>query len=550
MNDEPTPAPPDDDGVGQSGIRFRRWGVSAIWIVPIVAALVGLSMLVHYWSIAGPTITIAFKSGEGLVPNKTPVKYRNVVIGEVSRVELSADRSHVTATVKLQRVAEPFTSKNTQFWVVRPRVGTGGVSGLDTLLSGDFIAADAGDSKGRSHHFVGLEKPPAVTYGEPGKRFMLHAGDLGSLDVGSPLYYRKIEVGQVVSYALDRSGKGVDIEVFVHAPHDARVTRNARFWNASGVNLNVNANGLSLSTESLTSILTGGIAFRAPDYSPDDPPAPEGADFNLFDDQQTALAPPSGPPQYVRLRFEQALKGLSVGAPLEFQGLDIGKVVSVNLDFDAGRQSFPLIVGAIIYPQRMGKAYEKLLQAIEVPPDDENAAAKLLANLVQRGLRAQARTGNVLTGQLLISLDFYPQAEKVEFDARQRPLALPTLAVRPEKIQDQLQQLVDKVNGLPLDSIARHLDGSLAQLQKTLAQFNGQVLPEVHDTLHDLRQTLDTANGALAEDSPERGRLEQTFTELERTARSVRELSDYLNRHPETLLRGRPNDAPPPQSPH
>lgn len=192
------------------------------------------------------------------------------------------------------------------------------MSGIDTLLSGDYIGADIGQAEGRAKRFKGLENPPPITYGEPGKRFTLHTQDLGSLDIGSPVYYRKIPVGQVVAYALDADGKGVNIEVFIHAPNDAYVTDNTRFWNASGIDVNIGANGVAIKTESLSTLLVGGIAFRAPEYSPNDSAAAEARTYELFDDQQTALAPPSGKAQYLTLRFDQAMRGLKVGAPVEF----------------------------------------------------------------------------------------------------------------------------------------------------------------------------------------------------------------------------------------
>ena len=266
-------------------VQTRRFSVSLVWIVPIVAVLVGISLVVHNWLQEGPSIQVTFKTGQGLEANKTAVKYRNVVIGQVSEVELSQDQKSVTATIKLVKQAENFTRQDSLFWVVRPRIGAGGVTGIDTLFSGDFIGADAGQSDTRAKTFTGLETPPPITYGEPGKRFNLHASDLGSLGVGSPVYYRKIQVGQVVSYALDANGKGVNVEVFVHAPNDAVVTDNTRFWNASGVDVEVGANGFALRTESLSSLMVGGVAFRAPDYSPDDQPAAEDKTFELFDDR-------------------------------------------------------------------------------------------------------------------------------------------------------------------------------------------------------------------------------------------------------------------------
>ncbi len=393
-----------------------------MWIVPIVAVLVGISLVVHSIMQEGPTITVTFKTGSGLVANKTEVKYRNVVIGHVSDVELSDDQKSVNATIQLAKQAESFTRKDSQFWVVRPRIGAGGVSGIDTLLSGDYIGADIGQDNTRAKRFIGLENPPPITYGEPGKRFTLHTDDLGSLDIGSPVYYRKIPVGQVVAYALDTDGKGVNIEVFIHSPNDAYVTENTRFWNASGIDVNVGANGFAVKTESLSSLLVGGIAFRAPEYSPNDVAAAEEKSFELFEDQQTALAPPAGKAQYLVLRFEQALRGLKVGAPVEFLGVEFGRVVSVNLDFDAEKRSFPVNVGILIYPQRLGQAHVKMLKVLNHNPEDEAAGIRLIGTFIDNGLRAQARSGNLLTGQLYIALDFYPKAEKVVFDPTARPL--------------------------------------------------------------------------------------------------------------------------------
>jgi paraquat-inducible protein B len=530
---------------GSPAIKTRRFSVSLVWIVPIVAVLVGISLVVHSVLQQGPTITLNFKTGSGLTANKTEVKYRNVVIGQVTDVALSDDQKSVNATVQLAKQAESFTRADSQFWVVRPRIGAGGVSGIDTLLSGDYIGADIGQSETRARQFKGLENPPPITYGEPGKRFTLHTQTLGSLDIGSPVYYRKIEVGQVVAYKLDAEGKGVDIEVFVHAPNDAYVTQNTRFWNASGIDLSVGANGFALKTESLSSMLVGGIAFLAPPYSPNDKPADEEQTFELFDDQVSALAPPTGDGQYMALRFDQALRGLKVGAPVEFLGIEFGKVVSVNLDFDAKKRSFPLNVGIVIYPQLLGQAHTKLLKTMNNDPKDEAAGVRLIGSFIENGLRAQARSGNLLTGQLYIALDFYPKADKVTFDPTLRPVSIPTIPGNLEQLQEKLESIVNKINQLPIERIAGNLDSNLVELRKGLTQFNAKTLPGVQTTLADVSKTLQSANATLAEDSPQREQLTQTLDELGRMSRSLRELSDYLGRHPESLIRGRPDNAAP-----
>ena len=540
-----SPTPDTPQAPGSPAIKTRRFSVSLVWIVPIVAVLVGISLVVHSVLQQGPTIILNFKTGSGLTANKTEVKYRNVVIGQVSDVALSDDQKSVNATVKLAKQAESFTRADSQFWVVRPRIGAGGVSGIDTLLSGNYIGADIGQSETRAKQFTGLENPPPITYGEPGKRFTLHTQNLGSLDIGSPVYYRKIEVGQVVAYKLDAEGKGIDIEVFVHAPNDVYVTENTRFWNASGIDLSVGANGFALKTESLSSMLVGGIAFLAPPYSPNDKPAGEERTFELFDDQLSALAPPNGQGQYMSLRFDQALRGLKVGAPVEFLGVEFGKVVSINLDFDAKKRSFPLNVGIVIYPQLLGQAHTKLLKTLDHDPIDEAAGVRLIGTFIENGLRAQARSGNLLTGQLYIALDFYPKAEKVAFDPKLRPVIIPTIPGNLEQLQEKLENIVNKISQLPIERIAGNLDSNLVELRKGLTQFNAKTLPSVQNTLADVSKTLQSANSTLAEDSPQREQLTQTLDELGRMSRSLRELSDYLGRHPESLIRGRPDNAAP-----
>jgi paraquat-inducible protein B len=289
----------------------------------------------------------------------------------------------------------------------------------------------------------------------------------------------------------------------------------------------------------------GGIAFRAPEYSPNDQPAAEDKAFDLFEDQLTALAPPSGKGQFLSLRFDQALRGLKVGAPVEFLGIEFGRVVSVNLDFDAKKRSFPVNVGIVIYPQRLGQAHTKMLEVLKHDPNDEAAGVRLMGSFIDNGLRAQARSGNLLTGQLYIALDFYPKAEKVVFDPTARPVSIPTVPGSLEQLQEKLEGMVNKINQLPIERIAGNLDSNLVELRKGLAQFNAKTLPGVQTTLADVSKTLQSASSTLAEGSPQREQLSQTLDELGRMSRSLRELSDYLGRHPESLIRGRPDNAAP-----
>ncbi|KPW34926.1 Paraquat-inducible protein B [Pseudomonas amygdali pv. mellea] len=351
------------------------------------------------------------------------------------------------------------------------------------------------------------------------------------------VYSRRIQVGQIAAFHLSDDGKGVDAEVFINAPNDRFVTTDTRFWNASGIGMTVDADGLKIKTESVSTILAGGVAFVEPDYSPNAPGAAEHARFTLFDDQQKALSPPDGEPGYIRMIFSQSLRGLEVNSPVEFMGITLGRVVSVDLDYDAASQSFTSIVGAVIYPDRLGMANEKIAKTLGVT--DDARTAQLIADFVKRGLRAQPRSASLLTGQLYISLGFIADAAPVPFDVSAQPLIIPTVPGELEKMQEQVQLIVEKVSKLPVQEIAGNLNGSLDEAHKTFKLFNADVMPELHTVLGQSRSTMEIAGAALAEDSPVRQQVSRTMDEVQRTARSLRVLTDYISRNPEALIRGR-----------
>ncbi|OXJ25460.1 mammalian cell entry protein [Burkholderia sp. HI2714] len=522
-------------------VTRNRLRLSLVWLVPLVAALIGLSMVIHAWLSVGPEITITFNTAQGLEAGKTPVKYKDVVIGTVTAISLSDDSSHVVATVSFVKNARNLIRDDTRFWVVRPRVGMSGVSGIDTLFSGAYIGMDTGRSDQSRKAYTGLETPPTVINGTPGTSYALRATDLGSLDIGSPVYYRHLMVGHVASYKLDMQSRDMNLQVFIDAPYDRLVTTDTRFWNASGMDLSLDANGLKLKTQSVATIVGGGIAFATPEDS-SATAAPAGNLFTLADNEASAMAAPDGPSQLIRLRFEQPLRGLAVGAPVEFSGVNMGKVVSTQLDFDRATRRFQSIVMVKVYPYRLGPVIEKLQKT---EGNGNPRAAQFLAGLVEHGLRAQARTGNLLTEQLYISFDFVKNAPKVPFDANATPLTLPTVASTFDKLPEQVADIVDKINKLPLDSIGKHVDSSLTNLDATLRQVNGQLLPSTTRALDQANQTFGALRQGIAEDGPLQENLANTLTEVQRTARSLRTLTDMLGRRPDALLRGTGADHAP-----
>jgi paraquat-inducible protein B len=520
--------------------------LSLVWIVPIVTVLVGLSLLLTHWLQAGPKVVIEFRTAEGLEAGKTQVRYKEVVIGRVDAVSLSPDRDHVTVEVQLDRSAAGVAVQDTHFWVVRPRIGTAGVSGLGTLLSGAYIGVDAGTSSQPRRHFVGLEAPPFVLRGEPGRSFSLRATDLGSLEVGSPVYYRRARVGRVVGYTLDPSSDELIVQVFVEAPYDPLVTSQVRFWNASGLDLQLTASGLSLSAQTITSVLVGGIAFERLPGGEAAPPAAAGARFYLYSDRRSAMAPADGPALTVRMVYEQSVRGLAVGAPVDFLGVEIGTVRALSPQYDPVRRRYPMEVTADIYPLRLGKVRETMVPG--APLEDTQADISFLRTLVDHGMRAQLRTGNLLTGQQYVALDFDPKAPRATLDVSNGVPRVPTQPGTLNELQPQIAEIVAKLAKVPFEDIGRDLRSTLSTARNAIAQLTPdaqRALAGVERTLAGVQESLNRLDRNLLDPSaPVQRQVEDAMTELQRAAQALRALGEYLQRHPESILRGKPPDPP------
>ncbi|WP_066739336.1 intermembrane transport protein PqiB [Cupriavidus sp. D384] len=538
--DTPTPSP----GVPQPARKRRaRWLPSLVWLIPIVAAVVGISLLVNTLTSRGPDITVTFRTAEGLTPGKTAVRYKDVDIGLVKSVRLASDRSHVLASIELTKDAENFAVKDTRFWVVRPRFATSGVSGLETLLSGAYIGVDAGKSTEGRRSFTGLEVPPVVTADASGRQFVLRAQDLGSLDIGSPVYYRRVPVGQVVAYQLEPNGRDITLRVFVNKPYDKLVTADTRFWHASGVDLKLDAGGLKLSTQSLVTVLLGGVAFQAPENTSAHEAAAENTQYLLASDQAEAMKEPEElAPTLAVLNFDQSVRGLSPGAPVDFRGVIVGQVRSIGIEYQRDKKAFRMPVVVELYPSRMGFRERDVA--------DEARKRTIVQALVKRGMRAQLRTGNLLTGQLYVALDFFPKAppaRDIDLDA---PMPeFPTTPGTFDELQAKLGDIVNKIDKVPFEQIGQDartvivsMNKMLETADKLVAQLNGDVAPQVVAALQDARRTLTAANGTLASDAPLQQDTRRMMQELTRTAVSLRALTDYLERHPEALLRGKTED--------
>jgi paraquat-inducible protein B len=523
------------------------WGrLPLVWILPAVVVLAGGFVVIREKLAQGTSIEIRFENAEGLEANKTKVRYKDVEIGEVRDIRVGDDRKEVIVTAEIHRNEESYLLEDTRFWVVRPRVSGAGVSGLATLVSGAYISVDVGHSTAKRDHFVGLEVPPIVTANLPGREFILHADDLGSLDIGSSVFYRHIAAGQVVGYTLDPGGTGVTLKVFINSPFDMYVTDQTRFWQASGIDMSVNADGVKLRTESLASILEGGVAFGT---LPGAPSARVAADtsFTLFNDQDRAMRPAETEVRPFVMYFGGTLRGLSPGAPVDLQGITVGEVKSVDVEYDQrlGLLAFPVVVD--LYPQRLRGRTQRTARAGDGAIDTR----ALIDSLVAHGLRAELKTGNLLTGQKFVSLDMHHDVPKEKVGWTQQPAIFPTISGGLEDIQDSVGVIAKKLSKVPFDQLSGRLMSAMNSLDQTLKSadqllhnVDTNLAPQVQATLAEAQAALKNAKELLGQDAPLENDLGSTLLQVSRAAKSISALVDYLERHPESLLRGKPATSP------
>ena len=531
----------------------RRISFSIVWLVPLVAVLIGGWLVFKALSEKGPEIQITFKSAEGLEAGKTKIRYKDVELGQVSAIKLSKDLSEVVVTAELVKEAENFISVNTRFWVIRATVGVSGVSGLGTLFSGAYITLDPGNPGNETHYFKGLEQPPLVTTDLPGRHFLLKANSRGSLDIGSPVYYRKIQAGQVVAYDLAEDGHTITFKIFINAPYHAYVYQNTRFWNASGIDFQMDTQGVRIDTESLVSILIGGIAFGIPQAEAPSTPAEPEAKFRLFRNADTAKERTYWIKSKSILYFDESVRGLDIGAPVEFWGIQMGEVIDVKLVFDMKKEDFRI---RVVVETEVERFYE----AGFIGNDVERQ--QLFVNLLERGFRAQLKTGNILTGKQTIALDFFPDAPPAGLTMEDGIAVFPTVPTPMEEISTKFMSILQKIDSLPIEQIGkdlgdtikgakqiaespeilgaiRNLNATLEETRLLVSDLRTKVTPEISAVLEEARKSLANAEQVLNADAPLQVKMNTALEEIGGAARSLRLLMDYLERHPESLLRGK-----------
>jgi paraquat-inducible protein B len=547
-------------------IRQRRF--SFVWIIPIVAAVIAIYLGYRTIVQQGPLVTITFNNSEGLTVGQTQVKYKWVALGTLESIDLSPDNSHVIVKVRMNNVGARFLTTHTRFWVVRPSLSVTNLSGLDTLVSGAYIGVDPGVPGGRyDTHFTGLEEPPGVRSDEPGSTYVLHTDSVGSLSTGSPVFYRDVVVGEVLGYDLGDGVGPVTINIFVRAPYNKLVKPSSHFWDSSGISVGVQGGSLHVQVQSLEALLAGGVTFDLPADEASASPSPNNAPFRLYPTEEDAAAAGYQHQIGAVAYFESSVAGVGRGTPVTIFGIQVGNVTDVKFLLDPSTGLAKVRVAMELQPERVisSSEFSRNLKPLDV-----------LQRMVDRGLRVSLETSSFITGQKDVALTFEPGDGHATITREGDAFVLPTAGGGASDILTAASQITAKLSAIPFDEIGRNLNkllvtsnqtlggdqvknalsslaATLQSVQHLVATTDRGLAPTLHElpTLAaNLQATLRGANLAVTQlnrgygnNSDFQRSLGQLMDQADGALRSVKDLADFLDRHPESLLLGRTGHA-------
>jgi paraquat-inducible protein B len=554
MTDTPTQS---TARISTADVKHKSKGFSAIWVIPIVAAVIGGWMVFQNLLQDEPVVEVTFKNAAGIEAGKTLVKLRDITIGKVTKVEFTKDLGTIRVTLEFEGIKTDHIKDSTRFWVVKPRIGIGGVSGLDTLLSGAYIEADPGEGGKPATKFVGMEEPGNYQLGNPGTSYTLKASQLGSLNRGSPIKYRDVAVGHVTRYRLARNSTTVDIEIFIKAPYDKLVKQDTRFWNISGVKIDVGSEGVKVDMESVATLIAGGVAFSNTDSS-SGKQARADSIFNLYnaeDEEEEIKEVAFYVP--IKLYFSDGVKGLDKGAPVEYKGLRLGTVGRVSLEPNEDTAEFRTFAMIRIEPNRLPGMDVYKSDSLE---ERTKGVYEFFKSLAERGVRAQMETGNLLTGKTLISFKPFPDAKKEPMKFVDGTAIFPTVPEslagvmqKVDGIMSKVNEILAKIDAIPITKIGNNLAETtadinaipMAEIGKNLADLTarlgaiptGKISKDLADTMESLQGLIDSLNAAKGGVLGVQTR--RALAEITRAATALRGMAEYLERHPEALLKGK-----------
>lgn len=532
-----------DENKTTAQIKQQRQ-ISAVWIIPILALVMGAWMLFQYISSTGPQITLQLPTADGIEAGKTEIRALNVKVGVITQVTLSENYDHIIAKAQMNKDAERMLREDSMFWVVKPRIGRDGVSGLETLLSGAYIQLQPGKSAEEKEHFTVLDVPPVAAPDAEGRRIILTHREAGKLGVGDPVIFKGFTVGRVEKTSFDVETRQALYQLFIFKPYDSLIRTRSKFWLSSGVDLQLNTEGFELKLGSLESLLTGGVTFDSvPGMDSGDPLTEDMTNFRLYDDvKQLREGIYDEYIDFVML-FDESIRGLKEKAPVEYRGLRIGTVMKVPLRFPTQEESFSVKRIPVLVRIELGRLFDHFHTD---SMDEYNEKLKLE---FARGLRGTLKTGSLITGALYIDTDFYPDAAKYEPSEFLGLSVFPTMRGGFAQVQKQVNDFLYKINKLPMEDTLESLNQTLKTSERTLAsaermansinkllnQNETQQIPaDIRQSLQQLQKTLDGygPNSTMYSD------MQSTLKELEKVMTEFKPVLKQLNDKPNALVFG------------
>lgn len=520
--------------------------LSKIWLVPLLALTIGGWMLYYQWSHQGRLIEIEFAAGAGLEAEKSKIKVRDLDVGVVKRLELKEDLSGVIAYIRMQPGTDTFLGEETRFWLVTPKVSLSGVSGLGTLLSGPYIHMEPAKNGDGRNHFVALSEPPVTEVGTPGLHITLTSNHTFTFKTGDPVLFKGLTVGEFESESFDFEQRTASYRVFIRAPYSQLVTENTRFWNSSGVRVNMGVNGIQLHADSIESLMHSGVTFGVPTGMPKGKVITRNHSYEIFDSYKQASDQRYKAEAKFAIFIESSVRGLEAGAPVEYRGLEIGRVLAVSPQVEDQRPadeklldtSYAIPVIISIQPGR-----------IDGSDNDEGVKQVMRQTMhwVEHGLKASLKTGSLLTGAQYVDLQHYPQDTPYKPTTFMGHPVIPTVSGEFAQLTEKANQVLDTINNIPFDDIATNANQALGNLTATLTSFQqtAERFAALADSVEE-QGTVQHVNALLVQarqllhdysaGSNTNQQVNDTLLNLRQTLNELQPLLKQLNNAPNSLI--------------
>ncbi len=555
------------EGLPRASVKLAIWP-GVVWAIPIAALLIVGYLGLRAFANQGFDVTVTFPSAAGARPGDTKVVYKGIEVGHVTRVSLNRDAHRVDVRLHLDNTLKPVIGSTTKFWLVGANPSFSDLNSLKAAVSGLSIGVAPGPGA-KSHRFVGLDQDPIIDPGTPGRSFWLDINMVATVRRGAGITYHGDEVGKVME-VTPTGPRSFRAQIFLRAPFDQYLKPSSYFWQANPVQISLGSDGLT-GQFNPNAAFSGGIAFDTPVDDMDEPASPTGAHYDLFSSQSSAQQGADGPPVFYNTVFTGAAGALQVGAPVLLKGSRVGFVESVGLIFDPDTAAVTNPVVFAIYPQRLHvKGTDARTLATE--QDWRPVADRAMSSLVRHGYRPNISQDPPIIGARNLVLDKVAGVGRGDI-AYGNPDAIDGYPLVPAasgseagSLSDKADALLTKLNAIPIEAIGNDvrqvttrlktlvsspkIDDSIDHLNRTLQSVDditsdvkpkiGPLIDKLNQTADQLQQTATAANGVMTgTGGPQDANLPAAIKQVTDAARSVRSLADYLERHPEAIIKGK-----------